>query len=100
MPHIDEFATNNAHLFYLITASLAERDNLLAYLKVKNIQAVFHYLPLHQSPYYEKLNGSKASLVFAERYGCQLIRLPFYTELATEDIEDVVKQVTSFYALK
>ncbi len=99
-PHIDEFATNNAHLFYLLTASLEERDNLLAFLKAKNIQAVFHYLPLHQSPYFEKMNGSKVSLPFAEKYGCQLIRLPFYTELATEDIEHIVKQVISFYTLK
>lgn len=46
LPHIPEYATNNAHMFYIVCSSLEERSALIAYLKERGIMAVFHYLSL------------------------------------------------------
>src|SRR5690606_38183547 len=52
LPFIPEYATNNAHMFYLVCNSIEERSALIQHLKNENILSVFHYLSLHKSPYY------------------------------------------------
>jgi dTDP-4-amino-4,6-dideoxygalactose transaminase len=100
LPWVDPYATNNAHLFYIIASNMIERDNLLAYFKSKEIQAIFHYLPLHKSPFYQSLYTGNVDLPHAERYGDCLIRLPFYVEMTFDDIEFIEGCVTEFYNKK
>ena len=97
LPFIDPFATNNAHMFYVITRGVQERDELLEYLKRKEIQAIFHYIPLHTSPYYKKVSGITTELPEAEKYGQRLIRLPFYVDLSMREVDQIVDSVASFY---
>jgi len=97
LPYVNEYATNNAHLFYLNTLNKTRRNSLLEYLRSKDIQAIFHYLPLHQSPYYKSLQSIEPHLPFAEKYGDCLIRLPFYVEMSTQDISCVQESISSFY---
>jgi dTDP-4-amino-4,6-dideoxygalactose transaminase len=96
LPYIPEYATNNAHLFYLNCKSETERDNLIRFLKERNIQAVFHYLPLHQSDYIKNLYDSK-ELFQAQRFSATLIRLPLYFDMLVDDIMEIVKAVKEFY---
>jgi dTDP-4-amino-4,6-dideoxygalactose transaminase len=96
LPAIPEFATNNGHLFYLITKSKIERDRLILFLGTHNIQAVFHYLPLHTSEYFsEKHDGRqlKNTIRFSE---C-LVRLPFFYEISDQELDWVCQKVTEFY---
>lgn len=80
LPKIPEYATNNAHIFYLICNSLDQRDELLKHLNKHGMQAVFHYQSLHKSPFYlEKHDGRQ--LPESDRYSDCLIRLPMYFEL-------------------
>ncbi len=93
---IPDYATNNAHLFYLLTKSLAERDELIKYLRINGIYAVFHYLPLHKSKFYLNQNEDK-KLTNAEIYGNQLLRLPMYYELSLEEIDYICDKIKEFY---
>lgn len=96
LPHIPAFASNNAHMYYLICYSMGERDRLIAHLKGKGVMAVFHYLPLHRSPYYQhKLVGQ--SLPQAEGYADRLLRLPFFYELSEQDQDLVTRSVLAFF---
>jgi dTDP-4-amino-4,6-dideoxygalactose transaminase len=96
LPLIPGYASHNGHLFYIVTNSLDERDRLIKYLNHQGIQAVFHYLPLHLSPYFkDKFTG--LPLPEAERYADCLLRLPFYYDLSDEDIESVVNSISGFY---
>lgn len=97
LPYINRFATNNAHMFYIVCGDIHQRDHLLAYLKSKDIQAIFHYLPLHNSPYYKNLYKTTTTLPWAEKYGDCLIRLPFYVDMSIENVEYIVSSVASFY---
>ena len=92
LPFIPPYATNNAHMFYIICKSLEARNNLIGKLKSQNIHAVFHYLSLHRSTYYtDKYNGS--TLEHADRYSECLLRLPFYIGLSEIEINLICNEI-------
>ncbi len=96
MPDIPGYATNNAHMFYLVFPDLEQRSKLIEHLKKNKVNAVFHYLSLHKSPFYlDKYKG--AELVNSDRFTDCLVRLPFYYELEKEDITYVVKQIKNCF---
>ena len=70
---IPDFATNNAHMFYLVCDSLSTRSGLIDFLRSNGVHAVFHYLSLHRSPYYSaKYCGNE--LIHCDRYADCLVR--------------------------
>lgn len=97
LPNIPAYATNNAHIFYLVCASLPERDALIKYLKSNGVQSMFHYPGLHTSPFYKTLNKEFIILSNAEKFSDGLIRLPLYPELVEESITLICNLVTKFY---
>lgn len=96
LPFIPDYATHNGHLFYIVTRKPAQRNQLIQHLNKKGIQAVFHYLPLHQSPYY-KAKYTGLPLPEAERYADCLVRLPFFYDLTGEQIEKVTNSISAFF---
>jgi len=96
IPFVPEYATNNAHMFYIVCQNANERHALIQHLKDNNVYAVFHYLSLHKSPYYEnKYKG--ASLPNADFYSDCLIRLPMYYELLPEEVLNICDLIFAFY---
>lgn len=95
IPDIPEYATNNAHIFYLICPSLDVRTRIISYLKEHEIQATFHYLPLHSSEYYKDKHDGR-ELPNCDRYADCLLRLPLYYELSDDGIEYVINTVKTF----
>ena len=95
-PELPEYATNNAHMFYIECRSLDERNKLIAYLKSNGVYAVFHYLSLHKSPYYkDKHTGGE--MKNSDKYTDCLLRLPMYYELSDEDLEYIIYFINKFY---
>ena len=86
LPDIPDYATNNAHMFYLVCNSLEERTALIKKLKENEVLAVFHYLSLHSSPYYQDKHDGR-ELPNCDRYADCLVRLPMYYDLSMEDVE-------------
>ena len=98
MPEIPDYATNNAHMFYLICRNLEERTQLIATLKEQSIYAAFHYLSLHLSEYYkEKHIGEIPNLPNCDRFADSLVRLPMYYELKNEEVATVISVINQFY---
>lgn len=92
LPQIPPYATNNAHMFYLVFESLEKRNESIKNLKDKNIYSVFHYLSLHKSPYYsDKYMGKE--LIWSNQYSDTLLRLPFYYELGTKKIDLIIDTI-------
>jgi len=96
MPIIPDFATNNAHMFYIVCKSQEERTNLISYLKANNILSVFHYLSLHKSNFYKEKHDGRV-LDKCERIEELLIRLPIFYELEESDITIIVNKIKDFY---
>lgn len=90
LPDIPEYATNNAHMFYLVCPSLEERSALIKKLRDEDILAVFHYISLHSSPYYSEKHDGRA-LPNCDRFSDCLVRLPMYYDLDLDTIRKIVE---------
>lgn len=94
-PFIPDYATNNGHMFYMVCASLDQRTALIKHLKENGVHAVFHYLSLHKSTYYNaKYEGPE--LDCSDHYTDCLLRLPLYFELTNEQIDHIVHTIKAF----
>lgn len=89
LPDMPDYATNNAHMFYLVCNSLEERTALISKLKGEGIGAVFHYQSLHASPYYEKRHDGR-NLLNCDRFADCLVRMPMFYELTLEQVDYIV----------
>lgn len=96
LPKIPDYATNNGHMFYILTKDLEERTALIDYLKEKEIHAVFHYLSLHKSDFYKDKHDGR-DLHNCDRYADTLLRLPFYYELEEEQQQHILQTIREFY---
>ena len=97
LPGLPEYATNNAHMFYLVCNNLEQRTALIKHLRDNGIQAVFHYLSLHSSPYYMDKHDGRA-LPECDRYADCLVRLPMFYDLKDEQIIDICNTINAFFA--
>ena len=95
---IPQDCVHNAHMFYLKTRDLEERTALIAYLKERDIQAVFHYVPLHSSPAGKKFGRFCGEDVYTTSESDRLVRLPMYYGLTPADRSAVIDAVKEFYA--
>ncbi len=96
LPAIPDYAKHNGHLFYITVQTKDIRDKLLNHLQAVGVNAVFHYLSLHNSPYFKNLHDGR-SLPNAERYSSTLLRLPFYFSLTEGEIDFVVDNIRDFF---
>ena len=90
LPCIPNYATNNAHMFYLTTSEPSQRQKIIARLKSNGIMAIFHYLALNNSPFYSMVAQPGYSLLSEHWTDC-LLRLPFYYELPADVPERVAE---------
>lgn len=97
LPQIPGYATNNAHMFYLVCRNLEERTGLIKYLKEKEIIAPFHYLALHKSEYYLTHFDLRPDLPNCDMYSDCLVRLPMYYELELEQVDEIIKLIIEYY---
>ena len=95
-PKVPAYATNNAHMFYIVLDNPSQRQSLIEYLKENDIYAVFHYLSLHKSPFYLKNNLERPELIFSDRYSDCLLRLPMFYDLTVEDVKIISNKIIEF----
>jgi dTDP-4-amino-4,6-dideoxygalactose transaminase len=93
---VPDYATNNAHMFYIVCNGLEERTSLISFLKTNNILSVFHYLSLHKSNYYNQKHDERI-LDKCEIFEDCLLRLPMYYELGESDVINIVRFIEKFY---
>jgi dTDP-4-amino-4,6-dideoxygalactose transaminase len=96
LPNVPVYASNNAHMFYLICSDENSRSKLIDHLKSHDIHAVFHYISLHKSEYYKnKHEGNE--LINADHYTECLLRLPFYYELENKQVLYIANIIKLFF---
>ena len=101
MPDMPDYATNNAHMFYLVCRNLDERTRLISSLKEQGVGAVFHYLSLHLSDYYRNHHeGEIPNLPNCDNFADCLVRLPMYYELELEQVDEICKMIKKIYKVK
>lgn len=100
LPVIPSVCSSNYHIFYLLMNSEAERNRMLTSLKADGVGSVFHYVPLHSSPFaVNELGTGGLSLPVTDRVSSTLLRLPMYPGLSNEEVAYIVDRVRN-HALK
>lgn len=84
LPLLPSYATQNAHMFYIVCPSPEERIAMIGKCKKQNIHPVFHYLSLHKSPYFHSQHDGR-ELPNSDKFSDCLLRLPMYYELGGEE---------------
>ncbi len=96
LPDIPDYATNNAHMFYLVLPTLEARTALIKYLKENGVGAVFHYLSLHSSEFYKSRHDGR-QLPECDRYADCLVRLPLFYDLTIEQVNTICDLIKTYY---
>jgi dTDP-4-amino-4,6-dideoxygalactose transaminase len=91
-PIIFPFQEVNGHLYFLLLRDLRERTRVLERLRAADINAVFHYVPLHSSPAGRRYGRSVGSLPNTTAVSDRLIRLPIWAGMEDQDVETVVRE--------
>ena len=94
---VPDYSKNNSHMFYFKTRSLEERAKLIKYLKDNGVQAVFNYIPLHNSPAGKKFGKFNGEDKYTTLESEKLIRLPMYYGITKADQDVVIKEIREFY---
>jgi dTDP-4-amino-4,6-dideoxygalactose transaminase len=97
LPVIPPHCEQAYHMFYLLLPSLETRRSLIAHLKARNIESVFHYLPLHLSKMGVRHGGQPGDCPVTENVSDRLLRLPFFNSLAEADQDRVVQALLEFH---
>ena len=97
LPYIPEHCQHNAHMFYIKTADLAERSELIKHLRAREIVSAFHYIPLHSAPAGQRFGRFCGKDRYTTKESERLLRLPMYYGLPKESVDKVIDGVISFY---
>jgi len=95
-PVIPAHCQHNAHMYYVLLPSLQQRSALIEKLLAQDILCVFHYVPLHESPFGREHSRAVGSLRHTKELSERLVRLPLWVgleEYQDEVIERVVRTV-------
>ena len=97
IPYIPDGCVHNAHMFYIKLRNLEERTRDIAYMKEREIQTVFHYVPLHSAPAGLKFGRFSGEDEYTTKESERLVRLPLYYGLKKEDIERTIQDTIAFF---
>lgn len=97
LQNIPDDCSHNAHMFYMKTKDLEEREDLRDYLNANGIMAVPHYEPLHSSAAGEKFGRFAGDEQATVREGERLLRLPLYYGMKQEDVGYVAEHIQIYF---
>jgi dTDP-4-amino-4,6-dideoxygalactose transaminase len=91
---------HNAHLFYLLLPLPAHRNEILADLNARGVNAVFHYVPLHSSPAGQRYGRTPGSMSVTDDISARLIRLPLWVGMPEDAPQLIVDRVAEIVATR
>ncbi len=85
------------HVYHLYVVRTPYRDELRAWLETKGIATGMHYpVPIHLQEAWHNYGGANSSLPVTERVVGEILSLPMYPELSTEEVDYICKSVQEF----
>ena len=95
-PYVPEYASHNAHMYFIKTKDLEERTKLIQYLREKGIWSVFHYIPLHSAAAGLKFGRFHGEDVYTTKESERLMRLPMFYNLEMDKVEYVAQCILDY----
>ena len=88
----------NIHVYNQFTIRTPKRDALSAYLTEKSIgNRIYYPVPLHLQECYEALGHHKGDFPVAEQAAHEVLSLPIYPELTTDQMAYVVETIKQYF---
>ena len=84
--------THNGHMYYLILNNCKKRKEFISMMSKAGINCVFHYVPLHSSPYGQRVCAKVDDLNVTKLVSSSIVRLPLW--LGVEDFQDYIIEST------
>jgi dTDP-4-amino-4,6-dideoxygalactose transaminase len=100
LPFVPCKCTHNAHMFYIKVKDLIERTKLIDYLKENDVQAVFHYIPLHSAIAGMKYGQFIGKDVYTTKDSERIIRLPMFYGMNFTDILRITELIKKYFDYK
>ncbi|MCC6805907.1 MAG: dTDP-4-amino-4,6-dideoxygalactose transaminase [Deltaproteobacteria bacterium] len=91
LPVVPAGAEPNGHLMWAMLDG-KRRDPALKALRAAGVDAAFHYLALHRSPYAQEHGFDRGALPMAEQAAATLLRLPLHSRLSVDDIKTICER--------
>lgn len=97
LPGTQDGKPENAHIFYLLCRSETDRTGLIEYLREQGVHAVFHYVPLHDSPAGLRYSRACGDLPITGDVSRRLLRLPLFSDMQAPQVADVCAMIKSYF---
>ena len=94
-PTIPTYVKPNGHMYYILVKK-NKRDKFIKYLKQKKINTVFHYIPLHSSPFGKLKATTKSTMHNTNRISNTLLRLPMHLRLNKKIVKLISDHISHF----
>lgn len=92
-PVVPPDCQHNAHMYYVLLAPGVDRQRVLQELKARGVHAVFHYVPLHNSPAGKRYGREGSTMAMTNDLSERLVRLPLWIGLTLQQQEHVVQSL-------
>lgn len=94
-----KIAPESEHVFHLYVIRTQRRDDLANYLNEKGIGNLIHYpIPIHLQEAYQDYPWQLGDFPHTEQLANEILSLPMYPNLSSEQLDEVVSTITAFYA--
>jgi UDP-4-amino-4,6-dideoxy-N-acetyl-beta-L-altrosamine transaminase len=85
------------HAYHLYVLEVKNRREFYDYLRIKNIYAQIHYIPVHLMPYYKKIGWNEGDLPNVEKYYSRCISIPMFSNLENSEIDYIIDVIKNYY---
>ena len=96
LPTIPENCQHNGHMFYIKLKDINQRSNFIGHLKINDIMAVFHYIPLHSAPAGKKFGFFYGQDQYTTKESNRLVRLPLFYGINDKEYITVIESALQY----
>jgi dTDP-4-amino-4,6-dideoxygalactose transaminase len=93
LPYVPPDRGHNAHMFYLLMPDGVSQAEVLSELNRRNVNAIFHYVPLHSSPAGERYGRTRSPLPVTDNRSARLVRLPLWVGMGDATPASIVGEL-------
>lgn len=87
-----------AHLCSILLPTPSDRERFLKHMRAAGVHAVFHYVPLHNSPAGERYGSSPSGCPVTVDVSERLVRLPLFSDQKLAETNQIVEAVLEFHS--
>jgi dTDP-4-amino-4,6-dideoxygalactose transaminase len=97
LPAVPEGVVHPSHLFWLLTPASTDQLAFISHLRQLDVGSVFHYVPLHSSPYGQEIGRARPQeLPVVTDISSRLVRLPLWGGIGDDTVDRVIEAVVSW----